>query len=358
MLVAIVLTLPAAAQEGVPTTPSAGPVRAAIEAPRTLFSPHGPIWIRFTLHNVSDEVVEIPLSEPAPGDGGIALPLELVFGTPDNATLMIAYEDDKPVSVVLPEPAEDADKAAATGSSLRLAPRGSVGTQLDLRNYFRGLRYAGDYLIRWQPLDGTAGTPTLPVHLEPRMDVIIVTDKPGKMTFRMLYEEAPQNVENFLELVREGFYDGKTFHRIVPEFLIQGGCPKGDGTGIRPDGKLVPAEFHDAPILPGTLCMARRPSEPDSASCQFFIALTRLPELDGLYTVIGQAEDEETLRTLQAIAEEPTDRQDRPRIPVIIRSINLVPAEEQETIRLDPQRGRTQPQSVTKIDGDPQPDNE
>jgi hypothetical protein len=98
--------------------------------------------------------------------------------------------------------------------------------------------------------------------------------------------------------------------------------------------------------------MARRPSEPGSASCQFFIALARLPELDGQYTVIGQPKDDETLRTLASIAEEPTDRQDRPRIPVVIRSINLVPAEEQETIRLNPLRGRTQPQTVTKIDGD------
>jgi peptidyl-prolyl cis-trans isomerase B (cyclophilin B) len=142
-------------------------------------------------------------------------------------------------------------------------------------------------------------------------------------------------VEAFIDLVRSGFYDNKTFHRVIPGFLIQGGCPKGDGTGIRPDHKLLPAEFNNTPFRAGTLAMAHKPSDRNSASCQFFITLSRLPELDGQYTVIGQASDEESLRTLNELAAEPTDKHDRPRHPLYIRSITLVDAELPETTHLE-----------------------
>ena len=94
------------------------------------------------------------------------------------------------------------------------------------------------------------------------------------------------------------------------------------------DGKTVPAEFSDTPIELGTLVMAHKPDDPNSASCQFFIALARLEDLDGKYTVIGQARDDESLRTLNQLAALPTNRSDRPVKPLVIRSINLVDAAE------------------------------
>ena len=207
-------------------------------------------------------------------------------------------------------------------------------TEIDLREHYSALRYSGAYRVEWRPLGERAGTAKAGFRVEPRKNAILVTDK-GKVTFSLMYDEAPRHVENFLDLIRDGFYDGKTIHKVIAGFVLQGGCPKGDGTGVRPDGKLLPAEFHDAPFKLGTLAMARKPADPNSASCQFFITLTRLPDLDGQYTVIGQADGEESLRTLSQLAAEPADARHRPRLPLIIRSINLVDAEQGGTIRFD-----------------------
>ncbi len=319
----VVFVLAAAAASGLAQGEPAGALRVELAPVQSLCSPQLPIWVRFTLHNTSDQTVEIPLTDPQTADSGVALPLEVVLGTAAEPAVLIGYQDEKPVAVQPPAAPEGSE---ASGGTLRLAPHGSVGTTVDLREHFRALRYSGDYRVEWRPLGGRAGTASGEFRVEPRKEAILVTDK-GKVTFALMYDQAPLNVRNFLELARDGFYDGKIFHRIIPGFLVQGGCPKGDGTGMRPDGKTVPAEFHDAPFQIGTLAMARKPSEPDSGSCQFFISLGRLAELDGQYTVIGQASDDESLRTLNQIASEPTDQRDRPRLPFIIRSINLVDAE-------------------------------
>ena len=112
----------------------------------------------------------------------------------------------------------------------------------------------------------------------------------GDLTVELWNDVAPNHVENFLKLARDGFYDGLTFHRIIPGFVIQGGCPKGDGTGG--PGWTVDAEFNDRPHVPGTLSMARS-SDPNSAGSQFFVCLTRekCQHLDGQYTGFGQVTD-------------------------------------------------------------------
>lgn len=304
-------------------------LRAELQAPRSLCSPDNPIRLRFVLLNTSDEPVAIPLAQPVDESGGVALPLELALGTSSQAAVHITYESDPPQELRPPAAAPGGE----TRAILRLAPHGSVGTEIDLRDYFPAVRYPGTYRVEWRPLDGRLGSVAAEFRVEPRKDAIFVTDY-GKLTFSLEYDRAPRNVENFLALVNQGFYNGKTLHRIVPGFLVQGGCPKGDGTGIRPDGRLVPAEFHAAPIDLGTLAMARKPSDPNSASCQFFIALARLPGLDGQYTVIGQARDEESIRTLQQLAALPTDKSDRPLVPVIIRSVNLVEGQDSRTRHL------------------------
>jgi peptidyl-prolyl cis-trans isomerase B (cyclophilin B) len=328
------------AAEPAPASAPAGSFRPDMLAPHQLFSPNRPILVRFILQNTSEVPVDIPVTTTADLDGAIALPLELVFGPADDPALSIAYRDEKPVRVAPPAP-ESSQVVTTHDGTLRLAPGAFIGTELDLRDYYPGLRYSGNYHLEWRPVGGSGGAATLDFMVESRKEAIIVTDK-GKLTFTLAYDKAPRNVENFLDLVRQGFYDGKPIHRIVPNFLIQAGCPKGDGTGIRPDGRFVPAEFNDLPIQAGTLAMAHKPSDPNSASCQFFVALARLPELDGKYTVIGQASDEESLHTLNTIALEPTDRNDRPRMPLVIRSINLVDAEENRVTRFDLKPARHQ----------------
>jgi cyclophilin family peptidyl-prolyl cis-trans isomerase len=115
----------------------------------------------------------------------------------------------------------------------------------------------------------------------------VISTSKGDMTVELWNDVAPNHVENFLKLGRDGFYDNLKFHRIVPDFVVQGGCPRGDGTGN--PGWSVSAEFNDRPHHPGTLSMARS-SDPDSAGSQFFICLTRehCQHLDGQYTGFGQ----------------------------------------------------------------------
>ena len=118
----------------------------------------------------------------------------------------------------------------------------------------------------------------------PGPHVLIETDR-GKLTIELLPDVAPKTVARFTELVKKGFYNGLTFHRVVPKFLIQGGDPAGDGTGG--SGRTIPAEFNERKHKAGTVGMAHT-KDPDSADSQFYICLEPQPFLDGKYTVFGQ----------------------------------------------------------------------
>lgn len=145
----------------------------------------------------------------------------------------------------------------------------------------------------------------------------------GKEIKLELYpEKAPITVENFENLVKEKFYDGLTFHRIISGFMIQGGCPKGDGTG-GPD-KKIKGEFsangvpNDLKHTRGVLSMARA-MDPNSAGSQFFIMHKDAPHLDGQYAAFGKVV--EGMETVDEIAESETDYNDRPLKPVVIKRI-------------------------------------
>jgi peptidyl-prolyl cis-trans isomerase B (cyclophilin B) len=129
----------------------------------------------------------------------------------------------------------------------------------------------------------------------------------GTMTLRFFPDVAPGHVENFLSLAEQGFYNGLTFHRIMKDFMIQGGCPQGTGMGSGP--RRLNAEFNERPHEVGTLSMARS-ANPNSASCQFFICLARCEFLDRQYTVFGELVDEASRETLKKIGEVPVQRGD------------------------------------------------
>lgn len=114
--------------------------------------------------------------------------------------------------------------------------------------------------------------------------VTMETDK-GTIEFILYPDTAPNTVANFISLAKKGFYDGLTFHRVVADFMIQGGDPNGDGSGG--PGYRIKAEFNARQHLEGTVAMARA-DDPDSAGSQFYICLTPQPSLDGKYTVFGQ----------------------------------------------------------------------
>lgn len=123
----------------------------------------------------------------------------------------------------------------------------------------------------------------------------VKTDK-GDIKIKLFPEVAPNTVLNFVTLAKKGFYDGLNFHRVESGFVIQGGCPKGDGTGD--PGYSIPAEFNERQHLLGTVAMARA-QDPNSAGCQFYICLGKAAFLDRKYTVFGQVV--EGLSTVQNI---------------------------------------------------------
>jgi peptidylprolyl isomerase/peptidyl-prolyl cis-trans isomerase B (cyclophilin B) len=115
----------------------------------------------------------------------------------------------------------------------------------------------------------------------------ISTDK-GEMVFTFYPDEAPVHSAAFIKLADAGFYDGLNFHRVEPNFVIQGGCPDGDGTGG--PGYNLKAEFSDRPHIRGTVAMARS-SNPNSGGSQFYVCLDDARFLDKQYTVFGQLID-------------------------------------------------------------------
>lgn len=142
----------------------------------------------------------------------------------------------------------------------------------------------------------------------------------GTMKIKFYTEDAPKNVTNVANLAIKGFYNGLTFHRIVPGFVVQGGDPKGDGTGG--PGYTVPAEIkrrHDK----GSMAMARTGDmvnpKRESSGSQFYLCLQPLPSLDGQYTVIGQLV--EGMDVLDKLGTVKTGPGDRPEQPVIIEKV-------------------------------------
>jgi len=145
----------------------------------------------------------------------------------------------------------------------------------------------------------------------------VISTSAGDMTVELWNDVAPKHAENFLKLARAGFYDNLTFHRILPDFMIQGGCPTGDGTGD--PGWTVDAEFNDREHQPGTLSMARS-SDPDSAGSQFFICLTRekCRHLDGEYTAFGQViEGMDVVETLAKTDVDPSSGTPKGKPPIL-----------------------------------------
>ncbi|MBS1963894.1 MAG: peptidylprolyl isomerase [Bdellovibrionales bacterium] len=135
----------------------------------------------------------------------------------------------------------------------------------------------------------TTGAPDLTVD-EAGLSKAVVTMETTKGTikYRFYSKDAPNTVARIVQLIQSGFYNGLTFHRVVPDFVIQGGDPQGNGTGG--SGQHLKAEFNSRKHVAGTVAMARA-QDPDSADSQFYIALGTIPHLDGSYTVFGQVSE-------------------------------------------------------------------
>jgi cyclophilin family peptidyl-prolyl cis-trans isomerase len=131
-------------------------------------------------------------------------------------------------------------------------------------------------------------------------------------------EDAPKTVENFRKLAADGFYDGLVFHRVIPDFMIQGGCPEGTGTGG--PGYQFEDEFNDHKVERGALAMAN--AGPNTNGSQFFIVTTEAaPWLDGKHTVFGTVTD--GMDAVDAIESTPTGPGDKPLEPQTIERVEL-----------------------------------
>ena len=133
----------------------------------------------------------------------------------------------------------------------------------------------------------------------------------GNIVVRFFPDLAPIHVKNFITLAEQGFYNGTSFHRVIPGFMIQGGDPKGNGTGG--PGYTIPAEFSSRKHVAGILSMART-NNPDSAGSQFFVMVAPAPSLDGKYSVFGEVV--EGLDVVNKIVAVPRNRRDKPTEPV------------------------------------------
>ncbi|TMM19993.1 MAG: peptidylprolyl isomerase [Actinobacteria bacterium] len=150
------------------------------------------------------------------------------------------------------------------------------------------------------------------------MSIATMQTTDGSITLELFDEDAPKTVENFRRLAAEGFYDGLTFHRVIKDFMIQGGCPEGTGTGG--PGYTFPDEINSHRVVHGALAMAN--AGPDTNGSQFFIVTARAcPWLDGKHTVFGRVRDgQDVVDSLERV---PTDASDRPTRTIGIDSIEL-----------------------------------
>ncbi|HEX7058230.1 MAG TPA: peptidylprolyl isomerase [Solirubrobacterales bacterium] len=150
------------------------------------------------------------------------------------------------------------------------------------------------------------------------MSQVTLNTNAGPISIELHDNDAPKTVENFRKLAADGFYDGLVFHRVIADFMIQGGCPEGTGRGG--PGYTFEDEFNDNKIVRGALAMAN--AGPNTNGSQFFIVTTEAaPWLDGKHTVFGRVVD--GMDAVDAIESTETDASDRPLEPQVIESVEL-----------------------------------
>jgi peptidyl-prolyl cis-trans isomerase B (cyclophilin B) len=148
------------------------------------------------------------------------------------------------------------------------------------------------------------------------MSTATMSTSEGAIELELFDEDAPKTIENFRKLASSGFYDGLTFHRVIKDFMIQGGCPQGTGTGG--PGYTFEDEINDHKVVRGALAMAN--AGPNTNGSQFFIVTAReCPWLDGKHTVFGEVT--EGLDVVDRLEGAETDAADRPAQPLRIESI-------------------------------------
>jgi len=285
------------------------------------FAGDAKVTVELPGYHVAGQSFPVRIQVVAPGDGATVEGWRL---TPAGFTL-----DGKPL----------ADKGAAAALALGGGEKKTI--DLDLGTLLAG---TADFELAWGDLPAKKVRRLEAVAKELKfMDeasvatanlaqywVLLRTNR-GDILAEFWPETAPGHVRNFLDLSQTGFYDGLTFHRVIPGFMIQGGDPDGTGGGNGP--RQLKAEFSDRKHTRGVLSMARRgtpgkkgPDDPlkDSASCQFFVMHQTYPSLDGSYTAFGKVVA--GLAAVDKIVNTPRGQADRPKEPQVILKATVVKA--------------------------------
>lgn len=293
-------------------------LRASLVTKTRHFRVGQPIPVNFLISNDSNEPqpLLVPGTSPEIADNAMGLPISHVFSGEAYGGLTIRNAENRTWNIA------HGYQPPGAAPFITLAPRSTIGTTINIVDYYPALRSPGRYWIKWSPYDGTVASNTLFIVVDSLKQAVIATDV-GEMTMAFHYDVAPNHVDNFISLAKEKFYNNLTYHRIAPGYFLQGGCPNGDGTGIRPNGVKLEAEFSDKLQVRGAVSMALLDDDPDSGSCQFFITNTRVPEWDGKYTIFGQLIGPESFQTLDTLMATPTDDNGVPTQRVYIRSIRI-----------------------------------
>jgi peptidyl-prolyl cis-trans isomerase B (cyclophilin B) len=256
---------------------------------------------------------------------GAEFPVHIVMTAPKEGAKPPAYLLDGSAFTVNGKPLVD----ARTEGSFTLLPNAQLSLDIDLgvllaaskgvegaeikigyaKDYFQGEEKAVGVM---QAAEKGLDFMKMPVEDLSKYHVLMSTNR-GDMEIEFWPDVAPNHVRNFLDLCYTGFYDGKTFHRVIPGFMIQGGDPTGTGTGNGP--RTLKAEFSQRKHEAGVLSMARS-SDPNSASCQFFIVHKPAPHLDGQYTCFGKVVS--GLEVVDKIANTKRNSSDKPFDPQTI----------------------------------------
>ncbi len=288
-------------------------VKLSIEVPERIFRPGREMVVRFTIEN--DGETEARLDEPESYLEG----LEVRDG--EGRVVKAAGRT-----------------RGITKRSPVVEPRGFIGRAVDIAGALSVPEdKEGWYRLRWSFGDAVSNEARV---LARRDWLATVETNHGAIAIEFLPEAAPNHVLNFLRLARSGFYEGSTFHRIIPGFMMQGGIPKDPANTPK---TTLQAEFSSRKHVFGTVSMARTP-DPDSATCQFFICFAPATHLDLAYSAFGQVvKGEETVKGIEKVKTDHSPckgcgqipqktgttpccgrhHQDRPEIDVVIKGVTL-----------------------------------
>ena len=165
-----------------------------------------------------------------------------------------------------------------------------------------------------------ADTPLPPTDPNKKNSLAVFETSMGTFKVELFEDKAPRTAQNFISLVNKGFYNGLIFHRVIDGFMIQGGDPKGNGTGG--PGYVIPDEFHKDLKHTGAGILSMANAGPNTGGSQFFITLDATPWLDGKHAIFGKVV--EGLDVIKAIGKVKTGAQDRPQTDVVMKKVTIV----------------------------------